>query len=111
MLSKIQKTWLWIFGAMFVVPEVLFSPIISFASYLAKISFSSLYSLGIKNNFLPDDSTYLFIAVIIELVGVLGLLIFSVKLKNKLSAIFLGLAFIFLCFMLFFLYSISSMGF
>lgn len=111
MISKIQKTWLWVFGAMVILPEVLFSPIISFTLFLTKINFNSLYSLGVKASLLPDSLTWLLAAIIIELIGSGGLFILNLKLGQKGFMILFGLAFVYLCFILFFVYSLSHMGF
>ena len=96
---------------MFVVPEVVFSPLVSFGLYLVKVNFNSLYSLGIGTVFPSDSLGYLLAAIIIELIGTGGLFLLNFKLKNKVVTIISGIFFICLCFIFFFLYSLSHMGF
>jgi len=110
-MEKMQKIWLWVFGAMFVVPEIVFSFIVlSISNFLGK-NFDSLYSLGIKANIFPNNSVYLFVALAIEWIGVLGLLITSIKLRKYIIAILVGMILIWLSLVFFYLYGVSNMGF
>lgn len=71
MMSKMQKGWLWIFGAMFVVPEILWSPIIN----LYYEFYQSGYSGNVqpfRNNFLQnsDNLNYLKLVICLEFIGI-----------------------------------------
>lgn len=82
-MTKVQKIWLWVFLAMFVVPEALFSFIILSAANLMGANFSPLYSLFIDPQYLTNHTVYLFTALAIEWLGMLGLLITSIKNKTS----------------------------
>ena len=93
------------------MPEVLFSPVISFTLFLVKINLNSLYSLGVKAGFFPDSLTWLFIAIAIELISIGGLFVLGLKLQSKAFTILCGLVFAYLCFIFLFFYYLSRMGF
>ncbi len=82
MMSKTQKIWLWIFGAMFVVIEILFSFILSIVGFFGK-NISPLYMFFVSQQFFIDHPLYLLVANAIEWAGVLGLLIISIKSKKR----------------------------
>lgn len=79
-MTKIQKIWLGISAAMFVVPEVLFSFLFSSVAQLFGKTFPSLLYIP-NQQFFTDHPTYLFFALFVELLGVLFLLILN--LRNK----------------------------
>ncbi len=82
-----QKIWLWIFGAMFIIPEILFSFVLSILDFL-KVNINPLIYFFINNQFFIDHPIYLLFANAIEWAGVLGLLVMSIKSK-KIVFIFL----------------------
>lgn len=83
MLSKTQKTWLWIFGGMFVVPEVLFFTTLNMIQALGGKSFSELSSLLINYKIFFAHPNYLLATVIIEAIGIIGLLVMNFKINKK----------------------------
>jgi len=82
LMNKIQKIWMWIFIAMFAIPEILFSFVLSFVEFFG-MDIIPLYSFFFKYHFFIDHPVYLLIAEAIEWIGVLGLLIMSVKSNKK----------------------------
>ena len=114
MLSKIQKTWLWIFVGMFLIPEILFwfTPlsILSFMNNFSEMNIRPLAYLFINPQFFTDNPTYLFCFLIIEWIGLLGLLVMSIKLKKKLFTVLSGVFLLWIFFILFIGYGISNMG-
>ncbi len=109
MLSKKQKIWLGIFGTMFVVPEILFSFVLSIVVFLG-ITINPLYSFFINHQFFIDHSNYLLIANTVEWAGVLGLLVMSWKFKRKILVILLGIILLWLSIELYLGYIISNMS-
>ena len=108
MMSKTQKIWAWIFGAMFVVPEVLFlvipSSIINYSNKL----FLTLVTPFFDSKLFINSPKIFFVVLILELVGVLGLFVISVKSKKKLISVLLVVIFLWLAFLLFLAYISSS---
>ena len=115
-MTKIQKVWLWVSVFMFLIPEILFSFIVSF--------FASLYGVGnfpffffhfINSQFFIDNPTYLFFMLVIECLWVFGLLVWNVKFNNYRYKIVLttitALTLILLLFIFFVGYSVSNMSF
>lgn len=97
-----QKTWLWIFGAMFVVPEVLFAIIpATLLNYFTGDNFLKLHSVFIDNYFFIDNWYYAFTILIIELVGAFGLMVISIKSKKKTFTVLFGLILLWLIFIIF----------
>ncbi len=93
-MKKQQKIWLGIFLAMFVVPEVLFSFLVSSIASMFSKNFPFLYQVFIRPQFFVDNSGLLFFALAIEWVGVLGLIIWNIKFngfksKKIITALFL----------------------
>jgi len=107
MLSKMQKIWLGIFGAMFLIPEILFLNIIAFVSIL----FFSKEIPTIASLFFKSISPIIFLIILfVEIIGVLGLAIFCMKLKRKLLAILLGIIVLWLSFIFLFINTLSQMS-
>ena len=98
MLSKKQKILLSIFGAMFLIPEILFFITPSFISVMNGKSFSKISSLIVNYSIFFSHPFYLLTIIAIEFIGVLGLMILFIKFNKKIWAI---LAFIFLLWLLF----------
>ena len=102
-----QKIWMWIFIAMFAIPEILFSIILSsIINYHGK-DFLTLSSLFVNGRFFINNPFYFFITIIIEMIGVLGLLVISVKTKKIIFIILLGIILLWLL-LIFFLGYVSN---
>src|ERR1700733_3660126 len=98
MMSKMQKTCLWIFGAMFLVPESIFLILpSSIVNYFLGRDLLNIYSLFFDSHFFINNWFYFPKVLGIEFIGLLGLLIISIKSKKKELTILL--AFTFLCFL------------
>jgi hypothetical protein len=83
MLSKMQKTWLWVFGAMFVVPEALFFTTLNMIQAVHGKSFSELTSWLISYRIFFEHPGYLLTIIVIEGLGILGLLVMNFKINKK----------------------------
>lgn len=104
MLSKMQKGLLWLFSAMFLVPEILFLNTIVFIGFFFSIDVPTIFSIFIKGN---DFSQIIFIfSIIIEIIGVFGLFVFSIKFRKVSFSIILGIIILWLLFI-----SYLSIGF
>jgi hypothetical protein len=114
MISKNQKVWLWVFGAMFVVPEVLFwfTPlaIMSFLNNFSSTSVKPLIYYFLDQQIFIDNLGYLFVILFLEWVGLFGLMILGIRLKKKLLSILLFIALIWVTLILSLAYAISNMG-
>ncbi len=109
MLSKMQKIWLGVFGAMFLIPEILFFNIVSYISVLFfSREMSTIALLFLKNNSLSP--TIFLIILFIEIIGVLGLLIFCIKFNKKLFSVILGIISLWLLFIFLFINILSHMS-
>lgn len=104
-----HKIWMWIFIAMFAVPEILFSFLLSIIDFSGK-NIIPLYSFIISHQFFIDNSIYLLIANFIEWLGALGLIIISIKHNKKILAFLLAIILLWLSVELYFGYAISNMG-
>ena len=87
MISKMQKTWLCIFGGMFVIPEILWSPIVN----LYYEFYQSSYSGNVKpfrDNFLQnsDNLNYLKFVICFQFIGVIFLLLFWLINKRNMDS-------------------------
>lgn len=104
-MTKIQKIWLSLFSVMFLLPELLFSPIILSVLFLFGINFSPIMFSVIKEQFFLDHQFFSFLPVVIEILGIIGLFNFNSKLNKtkykKLINTFLILIILFLSFILF----------
>jgi hypothetical protein len=82
-MSKMQKVWLAIFLAMFVVPEVLWSPVVNLVYSLLQ---NSNHAQIFRSNFLTssDNTNFLLSFLILQLVGIVGCLglIFQAKINT-----------------------------
>jgi len=97
-MSKTQKIWMWIFIAMFALPEILFitSPAL-LMSILGK-SFTNINSLVVNYDFFLAYPIYLLIIIATEFIGVAGLAVFSARLKKKIALILSGILLLWLLF-------------
>lgn len=112
-MTKKQKIWMWIFIAMFAIPEILWSPIANFYYQLSQTSKSG-GTHPFRDNFLQnsDNLSYLKFVVALQFVGLLLLLIYLLRNKyaqNKLlKYLFTTILFIFLVIVGFALYFIMT---
>ena len=96
---------------MFALPEIFFSFVVLSIVNFSKEIISPLYSLVIKEQFFIDHSIYLLVVNAIEWLGVLGLLITSIKFNKKITAIILGIILLWLSLVIFVGYVVGiSMG-
>ncbi|MDE2030817.1 MAG: hypothetical protein KGI58_00955 [Patescibacteria group bacterium] len=109
-MTQKQKIWLWISLAMFIVPEVLFSFLLS--SFLFFFGVSGPYLIGflINPQFFVDNKDINLLLILIELFGILGLLIFNIRFnKNNSKSILSLILSILLLFTIFIFYVGFSM--
>jgi hypothetical protein len=88
-MQKSEKVWLWASLAMFLVPEILFFTSPALIMSLNGKSFSEINSLVIRYDIFFDYPVYLLIIIAIEFLGILSLLIFSIKKRKILFAVLL----------------------
>lgn len=101
MMSKIQKMWLFIL--MIIIPELFFGFTLSFILFLmnAEMNIPTLsYFVDPNNTFFTDHKNYIFLSLLIEFLGTLGLLVINKKSNNKIfkSFLFIFLLWVFLIF-------------
>ncbi len=85
-MTRLQKIWFWISLSLFLIPEILFSPLISLVAFFFGVeNFPSLIYRFISQQFFLDNQFYSFIILIIEIVGVIGLLIYNKKFSRNIS--------------------------
>ena len=109
MLSKIQKIWMWIFIAMFALPEILFFTTPSLMQSILGESFLKLSSPLINYSVFFAHPYYLLIIIFVEWLGILGLSILIIKSGKKILVIvpFLILIWLSFIFCLFYVTGIS----
>lgn len=105
-----QKTWLWIFGGMFVVPEVLFFTIPSSIINYSNKLFLTLITPFFDSRLFINNPKIFFLILVIELVGVVGLLVLNVKSRKKLFSFLLGVVLLWLLFIAFLMYVSTSIN-
>ena len=99
---KAQKWLLWLFGAMFLVPEVLWSPVLNF---IYSIWVGGNVPMILRDNFLinPDNRNLAITIILIQCIG--ALLFFILLLKTSINIIFkIILSILFFIFFIFALY-------
>lgn len=115
MLTKKQKIWTWIFLAMFLVPEILWSPISNFYFELLQTSKSG-GTYPFRDNFLQnsDNLNYLKIVILLQFIGLLLSLILIIKNRKWMNKLwrYLLIALLFILFIitgfaLYFVFSFS----
>jgi len=106
-MTKMQKKLLWLFGAMFLIPEILFSIILSSIVNYSGKDFLTLTSIFVDSRFFINNPTYFLIILIIELIGITGLLFLSIKNRRKIMSTILIIILLWLIF-IFFLGSVSG---
>ncbi len=111
-MMKSQKIQLFVFLVMFLVPEILFSFVLSFVLFFFRTSFPYLMGRIFGEQFFTDNKIYLFLFLIIEIIGIGGLLYFNFKYNKKraklLISIFLSVLFILSIFLFFVMYSMKD---
>jgi hypothetical protein len=82
-MTKKQKIWLSVSGLMFILPELLWSPIVNTYYYL--FNFSSVNKIILRNNFLFDYKyeSLLKLVITIQLIGIVYVFIFLCKKTTK----------------------------
>ena len=90
-MTKLQKVWMWLSLAMFLVPEVLFFTTPALLMSFSGESFSQISSLVINYKFFLNYPIYLLIVIVVEFLGVLGLFLLSIK-SNKILTTILSFA-------------------
>lgn len=82
-MKRIQKIWLGIFLAMFIVPEVLWSPVVNLVYDLLQ---NNNNVKVLRPNFLTisDNTTLLLFTLLVQLIGLLGSLVFVFRGKMNL---------------------------
>lgn len=86
-MTKTQKIWMWIFVAMFAIPEILWSPVVNFLYSFFNPQVGG-YPKLLRNNFLLDyqHENLLKTVIIIQIVGILSFFIFWFKNKNNIPS-------------------------
>ncbi len=104
-MNKTTKTWLWIFIAMFAVPEILFFTTISaIASIISNFSETSIIPpiyYFFDKHFFADYPIFPLLIMIIEWIGVLKLLLISIKSNKKIISSLLGVILLWLSFIIY----------
>lgn len=108
MISKMQKTWLWVFSGMVIVPELVFSILPSSVINYSGKDFLTLTSLFVDDRFFINNPSYFLFTLIVEIVGVIGLLVISIKYRKKVFITFLVAILLWLLFILFLGYVTST---
>jgi len=93
-MSKKQKVWLYVFLALFVIPEVLWSPAINYIYELSQMSTRDELS-AFRNNFLTQGN-YGFVwygfVLLIELIGLVGISYLFFKFRSNSKAVLITLS-------------------
>jgi len=97
-MSGKQKVWMWIFLAMFLIPEILFFTTPAMIMALAGKKFNEISSLFINYSFFLSNPLYLLTIIAVEFFGILSLLILSKKSKKYSLVTFLGIILLWLIF-------------
>jgi hypothetical protein len=80
-MTKMQKVWLGIFLAMFIIPELLWSPILSFGYEL--LQSGNTHPLRVNYLTSLDHKDLLIFILIFESIGLLSTFVFLMKTINK----------------------------
>ncbi len=100
---------MWIFIAMFALPEILFLFTLSAFDFFG-INIVPLSSILFGRQFFSDHPIYLLLAHILEWLGALGLLVLSIKFNKKIFVILFSIILLWLSVYLYFGYVISTMN-
>jgi hypothetical protein len=110
MLSKLQKNWLWVFGLMFLIPEILFSTLLSSIINYSKYDFLTLSSIFFDKRFFINNPFFFYSTLIIELLGLFGLLIISIKNKKILYSLIIFMNILWFLFLFFLEYITNNIN-
>lgn len=114
MISKTQKIWLWIFGAMFLIPEILFLNIpVSISSFLNNFSESSIKSpiyYFFSEQFFTDHQAYIMWELYVEFIGALCLSILLFLTNKKIIATVMAILTLAIFLLICFINSLSHMS-
>ena len=112
MMSRIQKYLLWLFGAMFLVPEILWSPIVNFYYELSQTSVSGS-THPLRDNFLQnsDNLDYLKIVFFVQSISLLIFIIIFIKSRQSIKVPLPIFSIITIILLLIFLMLIFALGF
>lgn len=110
-MTKKQKIWMWVSIAMFAIPEILFftTPlaILSLVNDFSQTNINPLIYSFISPQFFTDHPIFPLLSIIIEWLGILGLLILSTKCNRKVLAILLSIILLWLTFIIFISYVVG----
>ncbi len=113
-MQKTQKLWLSLALAMFLIPEILWSPVTNFSYIFFK---NSNNTLPLRLNFITQSGTGVLykVVVFIQLLGLLSIFIMLIKGRAKYSSklwyyLLLFLCFSLLCMSLFIFYVITLLN-
>lgn len=113
-MKKIQKVWMWIFIAMFAIPEILFfttpSFILSIINNFREVNVNPPIYFFISPQFLIDHQLYTILSLVVEWLGVFGLFMLSMKFNKKLFIILLGIVLLWISLIVFLGYVFSTMS-
>jgi hypothetical protein len=84
-MTKLQKIQLYVFVAMFLIPEVMFAPAVSFLALLLKFNPPSWLGAVAHTHFFANHLFYHLGALFVEILGILGLFIYSLRLNRNWS--------------------------
>ena len=86
MITKTQKIWLFIFLAMFIVPEVLWSPVTDFYYQLLQTNRTSNI-ISLRDNFITNssDNNYFRIVTFMQLAGLILSLVLMIKNRKEIG--------------------------
>ncbi|OGZ79174.1 MAG: hypothetical protein A2358_04245 [Candidatus Staskawiczbacteria bacterium RIFOXYB1_FULL_37_44] len=79
-MTKTQKIWMWIFIAMFAVPEILWGDIVK----ILKISFIPIYK---SVQYFTDKPGIAFLVIIVEIIGISGIFYLLNKKVKKINVV------------------------
>lgn len=73
-MEKIRKIWFWVFLAMFLLPEILWSSILNMTNAILQ---NNNVTIFFRPNFLmqSDNRSLLLFVLVIQLIGILGLIV------------------------------------
>lgn len=86
-MTKKQKIWMWIFIAMFVIPEILWSPTANFMFSFINPPINGNYQI-FRNNFLFDYKYegLLKLVILIQVIGIVAFLVFWYRNKDSVKS-------------------------
>ena len=98
-----QKTWLWIFGVMFLVPEVLWSPV---SNFIYSFYIGGNTPAILRDNFLihSDYRKLAIVVIFIQCLGVFLGFIFSLKFLTNITKLTISALFFILFIISFFIF-------